>query len=161
MNILNYITGRKVIGLKGTDYEGLVGAVERVLEQGETEQPFEIGIVVTFEEPEHSTVEYTHPHLNGTSIEEVIFIDEDIQKELAFYEEEDDEFSYTLDGKAVCPNCYRPIELVFETQYTDLSWKWNAEEKQYIKSHDTGDSDGKKCPDCDGRIEDEQEVFAY
>ena len=47
-----------------------------------------------------------------------------------------------------CPFCNRPLELS-QTQYTDIHWTWNTEEKRYIKDDSSGDAEKPYCVHCD------------
>lgn len=154
-------TSSKVIALAGSDYEGLVGRINEILtmNNGESDIDFKIAVVVDFEEPEYINIEDSHPHLNGTSIEQVIFADESIQ-ELGFYKGTDEQFAFHLNGKVICPHCFTPMEQVIETQYDDISWHWNEEKKTYEK-YNAGASDGKKCSICNEYIDDPDEIFQY
>lgn len=152
-------SGLKVIGLKGSDYEGLEGCISEVKygTDRETENETVLDIYVDFEEPEYASVETTHPHLNGTSISDVICGED----ELGFkFESEEAPFYTTADGKAVCPHCYAPLDRVTETQYDDIVW--NFENGKYVKENGMGSSDGKRCDQCNGVLEDPNEdVFGY
>lgn len=150
--------GIRVIGLKGSDYEGLEGTIDEFQygAEKETENETILDIHVDFEEPEFSSVEDTHPHLNGTSISDVICGED----ELGFIFEDGAPFYTTSDGKAVCPHCYAPLNRVTETQSEDISWDFTK--GYYVKTNGMGDSDGKRCGECDGRLDDpDEEVFRY
>lgn len=163
MEIHNFLNGTNgtVIALSGSDYEGLKGSFVEILTEnnGETGENFKIAIVVDFEEPEYSSVEVTHPHLNGTSINQLIFADEAIE-DLGFYKDECTEFAYHLNGKRICPSCNAPMDSVIELQYDDISWYWN-EQEQYYEKMSVGGSEGKKCGSCNVYIEDQNENFSY
>lgn len=146
----------KVVGLKDTDYEGLTGFIESIHSgiDRQTENDSKLDIVVTFSELEHVTLNESHPHLNGTSIADVI-LGED---EIGFYKNEEDDFSFTIEGKVVCPNCFAPLDRVKETKYEDICWVWNDELKKYNKKTNP-DSDGIRCDQCDVSIEDANQFF--
>jgi hypothetical protein len=151
-------SGLAVIALKGSDYEGLKGRISEVKygADKETENETILDIYVDFEEPEYTSVETTHPHLNGTSISDVICGED----ELGFLFQEEDSFHKTADGKAVCPHCFVAMERVTETQHDDISWVF--EEGNYVKHSGMGDSNGKRCDQCDGVLDDpNEEVFSY
>ncbi|PLS19099.1 hypothetical protein CVD28_01445 [Bacillus sp. M6-12] len=150
--------GTKAIALKGSDYEGLEGVVTEVKygTDKETENETILDIYVDFEEMPYASIESTHPHLNGTGISEVICGED----ELGFKFEEEAPFYTTADGKAVCPHCYVAMERVTETQEDDISW--NYVDGQYVKENGMGSSNGKRCDQCDGVLDDpNEEVFAY
>lgn len=72
--------GMEVVALKDSDYEGLFGTIDAVLygKDKETENDTVLDIVVTFKEEEGRKIDETHPHLNGTSICEVIMGEDEL-----------------------------------------------------------------------------------
>lgn len=152
-----------VIGLQGTDYEGLIGTIDRVLTKnnGETNSDFKMAIVVDFQEPEYPSIKSTHPHLNGTSIHQVIFTDtDDSIRDLGFFRNINSNFAHDLNGKIVCPSCYVPLNRFIETKYDDTNWYWDEEEKKYIKECERT-SEGKKCDNCYYELEGPQASHHY
>jgi hypothetical protein len=150
--------GLQVIALKECDYEGLTGRICDIKygKDKETENETILDIYVDFEEHDYASVESTHPHLNGTGISEVICGED----EVGFKFSEDDTFFTTAEGKAVCPNCYAPLLRVTETQEDDIVW--NFENGEYVKENGVGSSNGKRCDQCNGDIDDPNEtVFGY
>ncbi|MFB9749915.1 hypothetical protein, partial [Leifsonia shinshuensis] len=142
----------EVIALKGGSYEGLMGYIEEILILDEriTENDCLLDIVVTFEET--FNMDITHPHLNGTTVSKVIVGEDD----LGFYVHDRDELAETIEGKAVCPSCFAPLDNVIEIQHDVIEWDWDSATQSYQKS-DQGSSDGKECGYCDGRIYDEMQ----
>ncbi|MFJ8531195.1 hypothetical protein [Bacillus sp. NPDC094106] len=149
--------GVEVVALKGSDYEGLFGTIEAVHygNEKETENDTVLDIVVTFEEEDGRKIEETHPHLNGTSICEVIMGED----ELGFFFGVNDDFAKQLDGKYVCPSCGKGMDAVTENQAEDI--QWDFKDGEYHKSTDKGYSNGKKYGECGCKFNDENEVFSY
>jgi len=155
--LLNKIErGLRVVAID-CDYEGLYGTIDEIRygQDKETENDCILEIIVDFEEPEHGSLEYLYPHLNGTGIGQVI-MSEDI---LGFFFEEAQILAQTADGKAICPDCHKPLEIVRETQYDDIVWTFQNGE--YVKENLIGSSDGKRCDQCNAVIDDGETVFAY
>lgn len=150
--------GLSVTGIEVSDYKGLQGVITDIKygQDKETENETVLDIYVDFEEPEYSSVEETHPHLNGTSINQVICGED----ELGFLMDEHNGIYLSVEGKAVCPHCFIAMDGVNETQTTEICW--NFENGKYVKK--TGDlsSEGKHCVSCNGYIEDVNEkTFVY
>lgn len=151
--------GVRVLAINACEYEGL----ERTISDVRTGKNKEFGnegyfeIIVDFEEPKYSSVKETHPHLNGTSIEQVACN----EFELAFkLEGEDELFFKMLDGRVACPNCYAPMNTVRETQYDDITWTFV--DGKYVKENGLGSSDGKYCDQCNHTLDDDDEkCFGY
>lgn len=149
--------GLEVVALKGSDYEGLFGTIDDVLygKDKKTENETVLDIIVTFKEEEGRGIAETHPHLNGTSICEVIMGED----ELAFFFTDSDKLAQQLDGKYICPSCGVGMSSV--TEYQGETIQWDFEDGEYQKSITNGYSDGKKCGECNSKINDEDEVFSY
>lgn len=149
--------GMEVLALKDCDYEGLKGTISEIQygNDKETENETVLDIHVDFEEHEHAPTEKTHPHLNGTGISGVICGED----ELGFKFDYRIPFFQTAEGLAVCPHCHDVLRIVKETQTTGVTWTFK--DGQYMKGHVEVQSDGKRCEQCDGLIEDEnQKVFS-
>lgn len=161
----NIHIGMKVFALD-TDYKGLEGWIIDVKEgeEKETENESILDIYVAFEET--YDLEKTHPHLYDTwsfpnevipPALDCVIMAEDM---LAYYQEEEDELPITLAGLYVCNNCDEILDHVFETQYDDITW--NFEDGRYIKYNGSGETEGKRCPYCNIRInDDEEKMFPY
>jgi hypothetical protein len=145
--------GLKVIGLKDTKYEGLKGRITKLLKSNNDAN---LDIEVNFEESPYAPIEYTHPHLKDTNISQIIC---GIQ-ELGFMFKENSPFYMTIEGKAVCPSCYIPMDIVTEIQHEEITWIFKNGE--YIKEDSAKDSEGKRCSKCDARLDDfNDEIFPY
>lgn len=150
--------GMNVIGLKDSDYEGLKGHISDIKygTNMESENESILDIYVNFVEMDNVSIDTTHPHLNGTSISEVICGED----ELGFMFNSEDPFFTTADEKAVCPHCFEPLVRVTETQTEDICW--NFTDGKYVKEDVSGSSNGKSCDTCNGDLEDTNEVvFVY
>lgn len=132
--------GDSVIALKGTDYEGLMGYVEEVRygDAKETETDCLVEIVVTYNDSDED-VAISHPHLNGTSICEVVMN----EGELGFYwPDKDDQFFLTDKGRMVCPHCCDVMMNVKIESIRTETFKWNMgafhsniDDKQELKAY--------------------------
>ena len=61
---------------------------------------------------------------------------------------------------AVCPNCYKEIDIVSETQYDDI--RWIFKNGKYVKENLAGDTYGKRCGNCYNLLpEDDEQFFMY
>ena len=48
-----------------------------------------------------------------------------------------------------CIYCKKPL-VITETQYINLIWSWDEDEKIYVKSEEEdGSSDGPRCKECE------------
>ncbi|HDR7922675.1 hypothetical protein [Bacillus paranthracis] len=150
-------SGMEVVALKDSDYKGLFGTIDAVLygKDKETENDTVLDIVVTFKEEEGRKIEETHPHLNGTSICEVIMGED----ELGFFFTVSNNLAQQLDGKYVCSACGKGMTSITEHQGETIQWTF--EDGDYQKSITNEYSDGKKCGECGCEINDENEVFSY
>lgn len=150
--------GLSVIGLQVSDYNGLNGVIKDIKygQDKETENETILDIYVDFEEPEYSSIEKTHSHLNGTSINQVICGED----ELGFLMDEQSGIYLSFEGKAVCPHCFIAMDGVTETQTTDIYWDFKN--GKYVKKTGELSSEGKHCVSCNGFIEDfDAKVFIY
>lgn len=147
--------GMRGIATEESDYKGLEGTVSEIRygDQRETENDTILEIIMDFEEPTHGSLEELYPVLNGTGIEQVI-MGEDM---MGFYFDGGNP-ALTPEGKIVCPDCYKALDTVTETQYDDITWSF--EDGEYRKSN-AGSSDGKKCPECNAYIEAEEDILGY
>lgn len=164
-SIDNIKVDMKVLAID-SDYKKLNGWIIDIKkgEEKETENETLLDIYVAFEETDDLIK--THPHLwdRESFPNEVIppaldcvIMGED---ELAYYQEEEDELPITLEGIFVCTNCGEKLDHVTETQYDDITW-W-FEDGRYIKYEGSGDTNHKRCPYCDIRIDDDQQImFPY
>jgi len=48
-----------------------------------------------------------------------------------------------------CPYCGKPLEIT-QTQYSDITWKWNDKKKRYTKYED-GEAEKPYCMYCESR----------
>jgi hypothetical protein len=131
--------GLDVIGLKGTKHEGMKGKITNVIyEPNQTKNSSILEIIVDFGDSQSICSE----------------------DELGFMFKEDDSFYTTAEGKAVCPSCYVPMDIVTEVQYDDITWRF--QDGKYVKENGMGDTDGKRCAQCRARLDDDNdEVFPY
>jgi hypothetical protein len=132
--------GLKVIGLKGTKYEGMKGNITNVIYVSDTKAKNSSILDITVDFGDFKTI-----------------CRED---ELGFMFEEDDLFYTNAEGKAVCPSCHVPMDIVTEVQYDDITWVFK--DGVYVKMNGMGDTDGKRCAQCRARLDDDNdEVFPY
>jgi len=148
------------VGMRGVandncDYKGLIGTVSelRYGQQKETENDCILEVVMDFEEPLHGSLEDLYPVLNGTGIGGVVLDEESVG---IFFE---DNVAQTLDGKIVCPTCHLLLDYVSEVQEDDIHW--NLENGVWMKTNGEGSSNGKRCPYCDARIDDDNAILDY
>lgn len=135
-------TGLRVICLKQESYEGLKGTITEIRygNKRETENNSIVEIIVDFDELLHQSVDESHPHLNGTSIGQVVMCEET----LGIYFDANP--PRTLDNKIVCESCYESLDMITETQNDHITW--NLTDGEWLKTQ-SGDSDGKRCHLCD------------
>ena len=148
--------GLRIIAINSY-YDGLYGTISDIKygEDKETENEGILDIYVDFEEPENGTLEELYPQLNGTGIDMVIMGEE----QLGFFFD-DAPLSVSINGKAVCPNCYTEMDVINETQYDDIQWTFK--DGEYVKENLAGDTNGKRCGNCDNLLpEDEEQFFMY
>ena len=148
--------GLRVIAINSV-YDGLYGTIADIKydQDKETENESILDIYVNFEEPKNGTLEELYPQLNGTGIDMVIMGED----ELGFFFD-DAPLAVSINGKTICPNCYKEIDIVNETQYDDI--RWIFKNGKYIKETLMGDTNGKRCGNCDNLLpEDEGQFFMY
>ncbi len=58
------------------------------------------------------------------------------------------DFKKDKEGKFICPNCGKPMNKVTQTQYDDITWEWDDEDKRYVKK-DSGSAEHCHCGECD------------
>jgi hypothetical protein len=156
-NLIEKSFSQKVIGLKGSLYEGLIGKINLKNVYERTDNSVEqVYIVVDFEPSDYMCIVESHPHLERELIKGVYCN----KNELGFFKNENDEFSFTWDGKVVCPRCYSGLNSVVETQYDDITWLWDVSEGRYRKVSSRG-TNGKICPLCYGIIQDKEKFLVY
>lgn len=63
-----------------------------------------------------------------------------------YNKELDFEYEENENGQLISPCCKKPMSL-WQTQYVDLRWDWDAEKKEYIKSQGE-DAEKPKCGIC-------------
>lgn len=130
--------GKKVLGLDDTNYSGYVATVIDYFEYDTSSAYFQIKQV-------DGTIE---------AVPREVF-----SEEFVFYN--DDLGCYTLEtGQPVCEGCYKPIRVAIQTQYDDISWKWNPKTNVYEKTVD-GSAGPIRCNECDISIELGEDVFSY
>ena len=146
--------GTEVLALKDSPYENLKGEIVELnynKEDRVSENDCIIEIVVDFEEPSTNDRLTKYACLNGTSVENVVMTEEG---EIAFLF--DDANGYQLlTGQLVCEWCLNPLTSIEETQYDYIGWDWNPKTMSYIKREPSGDTNHKRCTQCDSRIETE------
>lgn len=130
--------GMNVIALPESSYEGLGGVVTDILygENRETENETILDIVVDFEE--FAPLHKTHPHLNGTGIDNV-FMGED---ELAFYI---DNTFVSAKGQLYCEECHELKDKVVQYSEEEHAWTWTGDKYEYSVSHSEGDKEFYDC----------------
>jgi len=135
--------GMNVVALPESSYEGLGGVITDILygENRETENETILDIVVDFEA--FSPLETTHPHLNGTGIEDV-FMGED---ELAFYI--DSKF-VSAKGQLYCEECSELKDKIVQFSEEAHAWTWTGDKYEYSVSHS---GSYKQFDDCGHNVE--------
>lgn len=148
--------GMRVIANDLSYYKGLKGTITEIRygNEKETDNDTILEIIVDFEEPQYGSLEHLYPELNGTSIGQVIMDEES----LGFYFN-GNPIAQDAKGQIICPDCHKSLNHVSETQFEDIYW--NLEDGKWVKSISDGDSNGKRCPYCDARLDDEESILMY
>lgn len=146
--------GVEVIALKDSHYEGLKGEIIELnynKEDRVSENECIVEIIVDFEEPTAHDRATKYASLNGTSVESVVMTEDG---EIAFLF--DESYGYQLlTGQLVCEWCLTPVTSVGETQYDYIGWDWDTEKMSYVKREPAGDTNHKRCSECNGRLDSE------
>lgn len=146
--------GIDVVALSGSPYAELKGEIvdlNYVEEDRVTENDCIIEIIVDFYEPSVSDRNTKYSSLNETSLQDVVMSEDG---EVAFCFDQSTGYQL-LTGQLVCEWCLEPLKNVTETQYDYIGWDWNPEKMSYVKAEPDGDTNHKRCGNCNGRIETE------
>lgn len=141
--------GQRVLAIASSDYGQLLGDIIEIRygNDKETENECIVEIIVDFDEPDAYLRTTKYAVLNGTSVEEVIMDEAEIAVCINGTDYQ------LLTGQLVCEWCANPIIRATETQQCYISWTWDPDKNEYIKEDEGGDTNHKRCSQCDSRLE--------